>query len=182
MEKTTLVTLFAGIISLLSTASSKAQETVKPRPSPTAIVTMKYEDTYVKVTYCQPHKRGREVFGELVPYGKVWRTGANEATEITVTKDILIQQDTLAAGTYSIFTIPRKERWVVIFNSELGQWGSYNYRKKSDVLRVEVPTEAVKDATWEPFTISFAQANNKADLQMMWDQTMIAVPLRFIEE
>ena len=182
MEKPTLLILLVGMISCLATAHLQAQETVKPRPSPTAIVTMKYEDTYIKVTYCQPHKRGREVFGELVPYGKVWRTGANETTEITVTEDILVQEDTLKAGTYSLFTIPRKERWVEIFNEELGQWGSYNYRKKSDVLRIEVPTELVKDVIWEPFTISFAQTNDKADLQMMWDQTMVSVPIRFIEE
>ncbi len=182
MEKPALLVVLISVISILASADLYAQESVKPRPSPTAIVTMKYEDSYVKVTYCQPHKRGREVFGELVPYGKVWRTGANEATEITATDDVLIQEDTLKAGTYSIFTIPAKDEWTVIFNSELGQWGAYNYRKKSDILRVKVPAQQVKDVIWEPFTISFAQRNDEANLQMMWDQTMVSIPIRFIED
>ncbi|TRX60710.1 DUF2911 domain-containing protein [Fulvivirga sp. M361] len=181
MEKTTLLTLFATIISFLFSNDLHGQETLKPRPSPTAVVTMKYENTYVKITYCQPHKRGRVIFGDLVPYGKVWRTGANEASEITLTNDILINTDTLKAGTYSIFTVPRKEKWTVIFNRELGQWGAYNYVEKSDILRVEVPTQKVEDVVWEPFTISFAQVNDKADLQLMWDKTKVSIPLKFID-
>ena len=158
-----------------------AQEALNNRPSPTSIVTMKYKNTYIKITYCQPHKKGREIFGELVPYGKVWRTGANEATEITVTKDILIGADTLKAGTYSVFTIPTPDKWTVIFNSELGQWGAYNYLESSDVMRLEVKTEKVEKVVWEPFTINFEQVNSKADLKMMWDQTMISVPIEFID-
>lgn len=180
MEKTTLLTLIFTIICCLFSSNTHAQEALKPRPSPTSVVTMKYEDAYVKITYCQPHKRGRIIFGDLVPYGKVWRTGANEATEITVTKDVLINADTLYAGTYSIFTIPRKDNWTVIFNSQLGQWGAYNYVESSDVLRVKVPAAQLEDAIWEPFTISFAQANDKANLQMMWDRTTVSIPIQFI--
>ncbi|MEM7107596.1 MAG: DUF2911 domain-containing protein [Bacteroidota bacterium] len=160
----------------------KAQEALKSRPSPTSIESIKYKDTYIKITYCQPHKKGREIFGTLVPYGKVWRTGANEATEITLTDDILINQDTLAKGTYSIFTIPRPDEWVIIFNSELGQWGAYNYVESSDVMRIKVRTKTTdRDVVWEPFTITFSQVNEKADLKMMWDRTMVSVPIRFLE-
>ena len=171
-----------SILILLFTVAITAlgQEAIKPRPSPTAIVTMKFEDTYVKVTYCQPHKRGRNIFGELVPYGKVWRTGANEATEITLTGDVLFLQDTLKAGTYSIFTIPDKNEWTVIINKQLGQWGSYNYVEKSDILRVKVPVQQLTDIVYEPFTIAFEQQNDHAELVMMWDKTKVSVPIEFI--
>lgn len=157
-----------------------AQEAITPRPSPTAIVTMKYDDTYVKLTYSQPHKRDREIFGGLVPYGQVWRTGANEATEITLTGDILIHGDTLKAGTYSIFTIPQKEQWTIIINGEVGQWGAYNYNQDADIMRFTVPVEHLTDVVWEPFTIAFEQKNEKADLVMMWDQTKVSVPIEFL--
>jgi hypothetical protein len=100
---------------------------------------LRYKDTYIKITYCQPRTRGREIFGALVPYGQVWRTGANEATEITLTKDVFINGMMITAGTYSVFTIPDKEKWVIIFNKELGLWGSYNYNYKNDLIRFEVP-------------------------------------------
>lgn len=165
----------------LSTSIGLAQEAIKSRPSPTAIVTMKFEDTYVKVTYCQPHKRGRAIFGELVPYGEVWRTGANEATEITLTGNVIFNSDTLTAGTYSIFTIPNTNEWTVIINKQLGQWGSYNYVEKSDVMRITIQTQTLSDVVYEAFTIAFEQQNEKAELVMMWDKTKIAVPILFLD-
>ncbi|MDH5397475.1 MAG: DUF2911 domain-containing protein [Cyclobacteriaceae bacterium] len=156
------------------------QEAVKPRPSPTAIVTMKYENSYVKITYCQPHKKDREIFGSLVPYGKVWRTGANEATEITVTQDITIGGNPLSAGTYSIFTIPDVEKWTIIINGGLGLWGDYNYSEELDVMRFEVPVSKT-EKIWEAFTIAFEQKNNLADLVMLWDDTRVSIPLIFNE-
>src|SRR5690349_22400199 len=119
-------------LSVLSFYSLLAQDVPPARPSPTAIVSSRYKDTYVKITYCQPRKRGREIFGKLVPFGEVWRTGANEATEITLTKDLFVKGTLLPAGTYSVFTIPGKEFWTIIFNKDLGLWGSYNYNIKSD--------------------------------------------------
>jgi hypothetical protein len=157
-----------------------AQEATLPRPSPTAVASIKYKDTYVKITYCQPRKRGRTIFGGLVPYGEVWRTGANEATEITFTKDVFINSTLLAAGTYSIFTIPEKDLWTVIFNKELGLWGSYNYNDKLDVLRINVPAQATNAVT-ESFTIQFEQRNNMAELLLIWDKTRISIPIQFIE-
>lgn len=171
---------FSAILFLLCQFSIYGQEAVTPRPSPLAITTMKYDDTYIKLTYSQPHKRGRDIFGGLVPYGHIWRTGANEATEITLTGDVLIQNDTLRAGTYSIFTIPQKDKWTIIINEEVGQWGSYNYNQEADVMRFDVPTEKVQDVVWEPFTITFKQRNEKGDLLMMWDQTKVTIPIEFL--
>ena len=164
------------ITTVLCISTVSGQEAVKPRKSPLAIVTMKYEDSYVKVTYSQPHKHGRNIFGE-----EVWRTGANEATEITLTGDLIIVQDTLTAGTYSLFTIPNEKEWTIIFNKQLGQWGAYNYHAPSDALRITVPTETLKEVVYEPFTISFEQKNEIAKMWLMWDRTKVGVPIRFID-
>ncbi|MEQ8925847.1 MAG: DUF2911 domain-containing protein [Fulvivirga sp.] len=162
--------------------TSIAQEAVTPRPSPLAMQTMKYEDTYVKVTYSQPHKRDREIFGNLVPYGQVWRTGANEATEITLTGDLVVVQDTLERGTYSIFTVPNPDNWTIIFNKNLGQWGSYNYTEKADAMRVQIPTSKLKDVVYEPFTISFDQKNETATMNFIWDDVKVSLPIKFITD
>ncbi len=169
------------ICSLAVAGMAFSQEAVTPRPSPTAIVTMKFEDTYVKVTYSQPHKRGREIFGNLVPYGEVWRTGANEATELTVTEPVKIGGNRIEPGTYSVFTIPYEEKWTIILNEELGQWGAYNYNEAADVIRFDVPVQEVKDVIWEPFTIAFEQKNEHADLLMMWGSTMVSIPIEFLD-
>lgn len=160
---------------------ASAQESVKPRPSPLTIVTAQYKDTYLKITYSQPHKKGRQVFGSLVPYNKVWRTGANEATEITITRDILINKFTLKAGTYSVFTIPEKDKWTIIINQDLGLWGSYNYNAKRDVTRFDVPVQNLANIVYEAFTIEMEQKNNVADLVLMWDKVKVVIPIQFNE-
>jgi hypothetical protein len=148
--------------------------------SPLEVVTLKYESTYVKVTYGRPHKKGREIFGELVPYGEIWRTGANEATEITFTNDVLINKKKLKAGTYTIFTIPEKDKWKVIFNSDLGQWGSYNYNADKNVLEIEAKVSAL-DVTYEPFTMEFQLQDDEANLLMMWDKTQASFTIGFLD-
>jgi hypothetical protein len=173
--------LFFSIVLLLPVPFFvSAQEAITPRPSPLALITMRYKDTYVKITYSQPHKKGREIFGKVVPYGQVWRTGANEATEITLTKNILINGTLLKAGTYSIFTIPEKEKWTIIINSDVGLWGAYNYNPKMDVMRFDVPTQRLSAVVYEPFTMIFDQRNDVADLLIMWDRTRVTIPIRFI--
>jgi hypothetical protein len=157
----------------------KAQELLKLRPSPLAIASVRYKDNYLKITYSQPQKNGREIFGNLVPYGQVWRTGANEATEMTTTKDIQIDAIVLKAGTYSIFTIPEKDKWTIIINADIGLWGAYNYNVQKDVWRFQVPVQST-DKTFEPFTVIFDHRNEVADLLMMWDETKVSIPIRFI--
>ena len=147
------------------------------RPSPTAVTAIRYKDSYVKVTYCQPHKRGREVYGKLVPYGEVWRTGANEATEITLTKDVFINNNLIAAGTYALFTIPGDQIWTIILNKDLGQWGSYNYNAKLDLIRFDVPVKDAGTEVYEAFTIQFDQRNNVADLLLIWDKNQSQYPI-----
>ncbi len=166
---------------LLSAGAVYAQDAVKPRPSPLSVVSSRYKDTYIKLTYSQPHKNGRKVFGGLVPFGQVWRTGANEATELTVTRDIKINGQDLKAGSYSLFTIPGKESWTVILNAELGLWGSYNYNSRLDILRFDVPTLTVTEFVYEAFTILIDPRNSKADLILAWDRTKVSIPLQFQE-
>ena len=160
---------------------ASAQEALKQRPSPLSIVSARYKDTYLKITYSEPHKKGRIIFGDLVPYGQVWRTGANEATEITITQDIQIVNTTLKAGTYSLFTIPEKETWTIIINKDLGLWGAYNYNAKMDVMRFTVPAQTLQGAVYEPFTIQIDQKNNKANIVMLWDSIRILIPIQFNE-
>jgi hypothetical protein len=92
------------VLLFLPMYAANAQVVLKPRPSPLAIASVRYQDNYIKVTYSQPQRKNRKIFGELVPYGKVWRTGANEATELTTTRDIQIADILLRAGTYSLST------------------------------------------------------------------------------
>lgn len=168
------------IISIISIHDILAQEALKPRLSPLEMVTMKYESSYIKVTYSRPHKNGRTIFGNLVPYGKIWRTGANEATEITFTEDVTINKNKLEAGTYTVFTIPEKDKWKVIFNSDLGQWGAYNYNPDKNVLEIDAIVSEM-DIVYEPFTIEFQLQDDKTNLLMMWDNIKATFTINFLD-
>jgi len=130
----------------------------------------------IGISYSQPSKKGREIFGKLLPYGTVWRTGANEATEIEISKDVIVAGQALKAGTYSLFTIPNQDKWTIIFNSEISMWG-INHNEKLDVLRVDVPS-TTRDEVLEKFTISFQEAESGADMLLEWDKTKVVVPIR----
>lgn len=108
------------------------------RPSPPAQVSQKVGAATLNINYGQPSIKGRTVWGELVPYGKVWRTGANEATTFEIDKDVKIEGQTLTAGKYGFFTIPNEKEWTIIFNKVPNQWGAFKYDDKQDALRVNV--------------------------------------------
>ncbi len=142
-------------------------------------ITAESPNKNIKVVYGQPSKRGRVIFGEessnsLEKFGKVWRTGANEATEITFKNDVMFGGKHVKAGTYTLFTIPNPKEWTVILNKELGQWGAYDYDKikGSDAAQVKVPVTANK-ATVEKLTIT--PANNS--VAIAWDNVSISVPV-----
>ena len=174
-----LILLKVIVLLLAGMPAVNGQSALHPQPSPTSITTLKYEKTYVKITYCRPHKRGRTVFGGMIPFGKVWRTGANEATEITVTHDIKMAGKRLPAGTYTLFTIPYSDRWTIIVNSVLGQWGAYEYDSRYNVLKFEVPVTTT-NIHYEPFTIEFEQKERSTNLVMQWDLTRVAIPIQFM--
>lgn len=166
------------------------------RPSPMGMARVTLDDTYVRVIYSRPYKRGRtNIFGTkeseaLVPYGEIWRTGANEATEITVTGDVMVAGQKLPAGTYSLFTTPGPEQWQVHFNSLLGLdgvgWFDPVARKftpadlpKTNVLTVTVPATTLPEADEvDQLTISFEPTDAGADMVVRWIRTEVRVPFQ----
>ncbi len=131
----------------------------------------------IHVDYCQPSKKNRQIFGGLVPYGEIWRTGANEATQIEFSRDVNINGNSLKAGRYALFTIPNPNTWTIIFNKELGMWGAFSYNQENDALRVEVTPSQQSDVL-EIFTISFQEADSGADMILAWETTKVIVPIR----
>ncbi len=132
----------------------------------------------IRVTYTRPAKNMREVFGKLVPYGKVWRTGANEATEIKFYEDVELAGKKVKAGSYTLFTIPGEKEWTIILNSDLDYWGAYSYNAANDVLRVTAPVSALSD-TVENFTIQFESKGEKeGNMKLAWDKIVVTVPFK----
>ena len=137
------------------------------------------EKAIVRVTYSRPGKNGREIFGKLVPYGKVWRTGANEATEIKFYQDVDFGGKKVKAGSYSLFSIPGEKEWTVILNSDLDYWGAYKYVEKNDVIRVPATVGSLTEPV-ENFTIQFDRKGDKQGvMRIAWDTTVAEVPFTF---
>ena len=135
----------------------------------------------VRVTYSRPAKKEREVFGtKIVPYGEVWRLGANESAEIKFYQDVTIQGKKVKAGTYSLFAIPTATEWTIILNKDLDFWGAYSYNKENDVLRVSIPTKKT-DEVVENFSIQCVKGSNDKEttMKMAWDMTLVEVPISF---
>lgn len=130
----------------------------------------------LSLSYSKPSMKGRKIFGELVPFGKVWRTGANEATIITFEKDITVGEKPVKAGSYSLWTIPNQDSWTVILNSETGQWGT-NYDASKDVVKFNVAPIKM-DATVEQFTAQFMEADLLVHLLLKWENTAIIIPIQ----
>ncbi len=133
------------------------------------------EGKNIKVVYGQPSKKGREIFGKLEPFGKVWRTGADEATEITFDKDVTFGGQKVKKGTYTLFSIPDPKTWTVILNAKLGQWGAYDYEKvkDQDVVTVKVPREELKTPVEK---LTFTLPGNAVVFE--WDDTKVSVPVK----
>jgi hypothetical protein len=179
------------------TASAQAPAVRLPRPSQKASVMQTIGVTDITITYSRPGVKGRKIWGDapaaasggtatlddarerpkdapIVPYGHVWRTGANEATMSAVTDDVLVNGQKLPAGTYSLHTIPGRDEWTVIFNSDAGQWGSFSYDEKKDVLRIKVKPQAATDnQEWLQYSFPVVTANS-AQVLIRWEK--VAVP------
>lgn len=181
-----MLPLFAAVLITFAGRTAAAQDVVPapdPRPSPMAVAQATFSDgTYVVVRYGSPRMRGREIFGGLVPFGEVWRLGANEATEMTVTEDVEFGNVHLPAGTYALFAIPNEQSWTIVVNEALGQWGAFSYSEEHDVARFDVPVER-SDQIHEAFTINLDTYDDEsgADLTMVWDQTRVTVPIRQVQ-
>ena len=141
------------------------------RPSPMSSTYVKSNEAYVRIIYNQPHLRGRTMLGDQVPYGKIWRLGANEATELFTTDDIRINGMKLNDGAYTLYAIPEADQWTLIASKQLGQWGSYRYDEAMDVWRVAAPTQRA-EKTYEAFTIWFSPDGET--LNMAWGDTQVS--------
>jgi Protein of unknown function (DUF2911) len=138
--------------------------------------TITSESDNVKVVYGQPSKRDREIFGKLVPFGEVWRTGANAGTEITFKKDVDFGGAKVKAGTYTLFSIPTKDEWTIILNSELKQWGSYGYDK---IKGKNVASVKVKPMNTSGVVEKLTITATDAKISIEWDKTGVQVPLKW---
>ncbi|WP_282179287.1 DUF2911 domain-containing protein [Maribacter stanieri] len=172
----TLATLILALV-LTTTVSAQDFSGIDKSPMDMAAYPTDYKvsEKAVRIIYGRPQLKGRSM-EELAPTGKVWRTGANEAPEITFYKDVKFGGKDVKAGTYSLFTIPGADEWTVILNKNLNQWGSYFYDETADVARVTVPNGS-DTSSLEEFSIAFKDANGGAQLVMGWDKTRVAVPI-----
>ena len=177
MKKLSVFTLLFFAVLLTTTVSAQKFSGLDKSPMDMASFPTDYKvsEKVVRVTYGRPQLKGRSL-SELAPAGKVWRTGANEAAEITFYQDVKFGGEDVKAGTYALLTIPGENEWTVILHNGLNQWGSYFYDEASDVARVTVPNGS-DSASLEEFSIAFKDANGGAQLVMGWDKTRVAVPI-----
>jgi hypothetical protein len=167
-----LAILLAGI-----SFKSNAQAPRIPEASPMQTIIQDFGLGKITITYSRPSVKGRVIFGGINPYGQVWRTGANAATTISFTENVIVEGHSVPAGTYSLFTIPDKNEWTVILNKTAKQWGAYSYKQADDLLRFKVkPTYRAEKR--ESFTIQFAdETTHSSDLHLVWDHTAISIKL-----
>lgn len=161
---------------LLAASVAAAQEAKKPL-SPPAKTEAKIGGRNIVIDYNAPSKRNRVIFGELVPYDKVWRTGANAATTLTTEVDVMIGSLHVPAGKYALFTIPGRNGWTLIVNRQHDIWGTKGYDAAKDVGRVQMQVEPAKE-TVETFTIALQPAGaKKGTLSLQWENTIASVPV-----
>lgn len=171
---TSIIAGIAVFLILNSSVIAQNRANEEARVSPNAAVSQTIGTTEVTITYGRPSVRDRVIFGERVPYDEVWRTGANEATTITFSKDVTVEGQPLEAGTYGLFTIPRqKGNWTIIFNSVSTQWGAFKYNQDDDVLRLDVTSE--KAPSEEQMLIYFSEVNDSSGKAVIhWDEARVA--------
>ncbi|MCU0445504.1 MAG: DUF2911 domain-containing protein [Microscillaceae bacterium] len=158
--------VLAFTLILLATQASFAQK------SPKMSAEGKAGSTEISIKWGAPSVRGREIWDKLVPYGQVWRTGANEATTIKFSKNVKINGQTLPAGEYGLFTIPTEGEWTIIFNKTAKQWGAYEYKEADDALRVKVSPQT--NAMTEQLTLKVEAIGAKAQINILWEKLKVA--------
>ena len=135
------------------------------------------EPMVMRLIYSRPQLNGRKIFGDLQEYGKVWRLGANEATEIEFFKDVKINGKKVKKGRYTLYAIPFQDKWTFIVNKETDIWGSFRYDELNDVVRMDVPVK--KNDTTEEMTIVFDKSPAGADMNVYWDDVKVSLPIVF---
>ncbi|MBU2947325.1 DUF2911 domain-containing protein [Zobellia uliginosa] len=177
MKKVLIIALMAFAMTFSTDALAQKFSGLDKSPMDMAAYPTDYKVSAktARVIYSRPQLKGRSL-SELAPAGKVWRTGANEAAEVTFYSDVNFGGKEIKAGTYSIFTIPGQGEWTVVLNNNLNQWGAYSYDEGADVARVSVPS-AEDSNSLEEFSIAFKEAGDSFEMVMGWDKTRISVPI-----
>lgn len=164
----------------ISTLQIFAQQYSIPAVSPRQTVEQQFSMTKISIEYGRPAVKGRKIFGELVPFGQVWRAGANEATKITFGQEVLFGGQKVKKGTYALYIVPQEKEWKVILNKGVNNWGAYNYDAKDDVVSTTVPVKMMNDKM-ERFTINFEDiTDEKLNLVFEWDKTRADVPIEIL--
>lgn len=173
MKKISNLFVAAGV---LATSLVSAQLKT-PQPSPSASIEQVVGLTEVEIEYSRPGMKGRTVFGDLLKYGEIWRTGANKATAIELSEDVKIGGKDVKAGTYSLFTIPGETEWTIIINTNTELWGAGGYKQEEDVARFMAKPTKLND-TYETFTIDFSDlTSNSANINLIWENTKVSFPI-----
>ena len=182
MKKLLILTMLAFGFTFPNSAKAQTQgpNFAKMDVSPMDIALYRNDknEPIARVIYSRPQRRDREVFGKLVPYGEVWRTGANEATEVTFYKNVSIAGAKVDVGTYTLYSIPEEKEWTIILNRKTLTWGAYEYSEKLDLVRVNVPVRSMQNAI-DALSMSFGkETENSANLLIGWDKNYVKVPIK----
>ncbi|CAA0143864.1 DUF2911 domain-containing protein [Tenacibaculum maritimum] len=168
---------FSIFIYLVASLSLTAQIN-KPSLSPKTTIQQQVGLANINLSYSQPSKKGRIIFGSLIPYGKVWRTGANAATKITLDKEASFANHLIPAGTYGLYTIPNKTEWTIIFHKKSNLWGDAGYQQENDFIRFSTPSKTTTD-TSETLNIYFENYTvDGADFVIVWENTKVVIPVK----
>ena len=181
-RKTKLILKIGGSVVVLGLVLVFILRYTTKAHSPEDTITYKQDGLELNVFYNRPHRKEREIFGNLVPYNEVWRTGANEATTFETNRDILVDGSPLKAGKYTLWTIPMENSWKVMFNSKMYPWGinldEEAYRDpRFDSLVLERPVEKT-DSNLEQFTITFERSGEFVNMVLAWDNTSVSLPIK----
>ncbi|GAA4280893.1 DUF2911 domain-containing protein [Gaetbulibacter aestuarii] len=178
MKKTKLITTITMVFAMLTALNVQAQDFPKLDASPmdAAAFPSSYKESnkLIKIIYSRPQLKDRDI-NKLAPAGKVWRTGANEADQLTLYTDMKLGDTTIKAGTYTFYTIPGEDEWTAIVNTDLNTWGSYFYDESKDVARIKIPVTTSDDSV-EALGIMFTASDNGVDMHIGWGKKRITVP------
>lgn len=166
------------LVAALLTADVSAQALKLPALSPSCKLVQDFSTSSIEISYSRPSMRGRKIFGDLVPYGHVWRTGANSATKIKFGEDVILGGQEVKAGEYAIYTIPELKEWTVILNKATGNWGAYGYDTKDDVARFKVVPK-MKDGNTQTFMINITNITySTCNIEIAWEKTKLVIPVK----
>lgn len=180
--KVNILTLFIAFMMVITINQNGNAQVKIPPASSAQTITQSLGISTITLVYSRPNMNGRKIFGGLEPYGKVWRTGANQIPTITFESEVTVAGNKVAPGTYGILTIPNKDRWTIIFTKNNNQWGSYTYNQAEDLFRFSVTPQSL-DKPVETFTISFSEVTpSSAKMNLSWENTLVSYDLTVDED